>query len=665
VRLRHDLHGQRHVQDLTPRALNDWLNQDAVRDSRGWVSRGYAYGNVLWISANQLSAEMAEEFGTPTIRFNGWGPGDDDFIRSELEAGRPVVLEIPGHFIAAYGIDEATGDILIYDPYYPDRTTIEYYHSRGVPIRGSRLFEPSEDLSGVMITSPRDVRIKVTRKDTGEEVGTLNTAPADEAAERARVEVEGAGYLTAPAWRDPTCTEKAPPPEAGVNQIWLPGSIDDYTIEYLNTTDQVPTVAVHSYSRDGEVEILLLEGAPTGQIQSFDPDPDGSGTETPEPSGTPDSTPSGTPQTTPTSPGGGGPITGPTNTPVPGATTTIPVSPTPTTPGAPTATPTATPLPAAPVITGVTCTVGYQEAPKQANVQCIATVTGTTTSQTWDVNGIPTGVNGLVYNTTFTSNTNITVQFNACNGPTCVNQVRAVQIVFPTGGTPTVTATPTNTPPGGVATFPDLDVVCGANPVPNIQTNINCTASFAEPFTSITWTAPGTNNPNQVTGVKTYNTSVAHSSPLFVMAPGGVSAAQSSGIISHTFTITANVCLNASCRSVVEQLTIMPKYRPGLDWGGLFCNIDGDNQINVFDNGFGVSVPNEVFFQLEAAFLQFYINGVPATLAPPVTVDGLWWELIMGPFPGTRTLGAQLADQGNLLGVVLPNIMVVDSCVGY
>jgi hypothetical protein len=115
----------------------------------------------------------------------------------------------------------------------------------------------------------------------------------------------------------------------------------------------------------------------------------------------------------------------------------------------------------------------------------------------------------------------------------------------------------------------------------------------------------------------------------------------------------------------VEQLTIFPKYRPNLDWGGLFCNFDGDNEINVFDNGFGVSVPNEVFFQLESAFLQFYINGVPATLAPPVTVDGLWWELIMGNFPGTRTLGAQLADSGNLLGVVLPNIMVVDNCVGY
>jgi hypothetical protein len=270
-----------------------------------------------------------------------------------------------------------------------------------------------------------------------------------------------------------------------------------------------------------------------------------------------------------------------------------------------------------------------------------------------------------VYNTTFTSNTNITVQFNACNGPTCVNQVRAVQIVFPTGGTPTATFTPTNTPPGGVAAFPDLDVVCGANPVPNVETDINCTASFAGPFTSIAWTAPGTDNPNQTTGVKTYNTSVAHSSPLFVMAPGGVSAAQSSNIISRTFTITANVCLNANCRSMVEQLTIFPKYRANLDWGFPFCNGSAQNVIEVNHQGFGVAVPNQVDQQIESAFLQFYINGVPATLAPPVTIDGLWWELIMGNFPGTRTLGAQLADSGNLLGVVLPNIMVVDTCVGY
>jgi hypothetical protein len=104
-------------QALTPEQLNSWLNIGAQRTARGWVSQGYIYGDVIWAAANQLSAEIARARpGTPTVRFRGIGSGSEEQIRSELAAGRPIILEVPGHWIAAVGIDPQTNAILINDP---------------------------------------------------------------------------------------------------------------------------------------------------------------------------------------------------------------------------------------------------------------------------------------------------------------------------------------------------------------------------------------------------------------------------------------------------------------------------------------------------------------------------------------------------------------------
>jgi hypothetical protein len=124
-------------QALTPEQLNSWMNIGATRTARGWVSQGYIYGDVIWAAANQLSAEMAKARpGTPTMRFRAIGSGSEEQIRAELQAGRPIILEVPGHWIAAIGIDPQTNRIssttLLRRPHHARRVCREGEEQRHV-----------------------------------------------------------------------------------------------------------------------------------------------------------------------------------------------------------------------------------------------------------------------------------------------------------------------------------------------------------------------------------------------------------------------------------------------------------------------------------------------------------------------------------------------------
>ena len=302
-------------QPLTPESLNAWFNGDARRTDRGWVSRGYIYGDVIWTAANELSGEIAKaKPGTPTVRFVRTGSGSEDQIRAALPAGRPIILEGPGHWIAAVGLDGDT--ILINDPFYRDRTTLDAYKGK---VRSSVIYEPSSDLSAVVFTAPSDVAFRVVDKQ-GRVVGTGDTTAG--ATDEPIIQIPGASVSTRRAWRDPTCIEKAPPAGAGTHQIVLPGSRDDYRIEILGTGDQGGSVAIHTYGRDGTASIATIEGQ-EGTTAELDYDPNapapvvrtpGAGESTPAPASD-----------------GGGEGGGPGDeTPTPGATPTPSPSPAPT-----------------------------------------------------------------------------------------------------------------------------------------------------------------------------------------------------------------------------------------------------------------------------------------------------------------------------------------------
>ena len=361
---------------LDPKTLNDWFNLQARKTDKGWVSQGYVYGDVVWTAANQLSGEIAKvKPDARKVRFSRIGTGSDEEIKSELKAGRPVILEVPGHWIAAIGLQ---GDkILINDPYYRDRKTLDVYEGK---VKSSVLFETTDDLSAVVVSAPSNVRIRVTDKE-GRVTGTLNTGTPEDAQKDAQTGIPGSSYSYRAAWRDPSCVESPPPPGAGTNQIILPGSKDDYKIEAVDAGGGPTSVAIHTYDHDGVVSVQTQDN-PGPAVLAVSYDPSQANTTV---SLVPNAVPSTDAQPSP-APGSNGVPAGGTGTPKPGSVTPTASK---TSTVNPTSTPTLVPTPAPPSNVQVACTVQYAQSPKTATVNCNGTVDGTFTSANWTVNGVP------------------------------------------------------------------------------------------------------------------------------------------------------------------------------------------------------------------------------------------------------------------------------------
>ena len=528
--------------ELTPASVNAWFNTQATKTNHGWVSRGYAYGDVVWTSVNELSGEIARaKPGSPTIRFVRTGTGTEGEIRSELQAGRPIILEVPGHWIAAVGLD---GDkILINDPYYADRRTLDVYKGK---VKSSVLFEQSNDLSAFVITVPKSERLKVTDK-SGKVVGTLKTGSEQEVKESVQLGIEGAFYSTKDAWRDPTCVESPPRPGDGTIQIFLPGNKDDYKIEVLSPDGGPTTVAFHRYDKSGKYSFESKDNTgPAVIAASFDPANIAAGGTT--------TLPGVTPTADNGFPGGGGVGAG-------GAGATPPAGGSPattTTPGAggsPAASPTATKIaptatPAAPSSVAVACQVAYSATPRNAAVSCTGTINGTSTTTTWAVNGVlaATPPGATTFATGFSNDTAapVSVRLTACNSIACTSGVQAVTVKFPAPGatgtpspTPTVNPSATPTPPPGnpPAVVPiTCTYATGTNPV-----RVDCVTSFSEPYTEITWTATNGSPATLTNASKSFTT-----------------FRQSSGSVK----VTAKVCYYGNCTTSSEAVVTPPDPPP-------------------------------------------------------------------------------------------------------
>jgi len=319
--------------ELNPSSLNSWFNEGAVFTGSGWVSHGYSYGNVVWTAVNNFSSNAQPGNGGKSVRFAGWGSGSEEEIKGQLAKGNAVSVEVPGHYVAAVGIQ---GDeILINDPAYAERTTLSAY--KGL-VKSSRLFEPSDDLSGIMISVPANQRVKVTDSQ-GREVGTLGGKKPQDAEKDAKTEIPGAMYHFEEAWRDPTCTEKPPEEGQGVNSIFLPNpQSGNYTVEVLG--EKSTSAVVYLYDKTGALRMIQRGGADKLQFDftfgsgggggGTPPTPTSTGTVTPTPTPTPTLAPGVSPEASvepneavsPVPPGVITPTFTPTNTATPTPTPT-------------------------------------------------------------------------------------------------------------------------------------------------------------------------------------------------------------------------------------------------------------------------------------------------------------------------------------------------------
>ena len=217
---------------FNPRSYNDWLNRGAQRTPNGWISAGYFLGDVVWPDVQAFTAMKRQtDPSVPLIRYRGWGNGSEDEARAELLAGRAVVIELQFHFVAAVGIED--GLVMILDPFFPERTR---YADIAPFVLSSRLFEvvsPGVSVGGITVMAPADVEVTVTDQD-GNVSGAFGTAARD-LASGAPAQISDSIVRFQQPWRDPTCTERLPAPDAAGNvSIFIPRAAPaSYTIDVV------------------------------------------------------------------------------------------------------------------------------------------------------------------------------------------------------------------------------------------------------------------------------------------------------------------------------------------------------------------------------------------------------------------------------------------------
>jgi hypothetical protein len=514
-------------QSLNPKSLNDWFNLDATKTNRGWVSRGYVYGDVVWTAAGALSAQIKKDNPSArTIRFLRTGRGSEEEIRAELAANRPIILEVPGHWIAAIGLE---GDrIKINDPYYKDRQYLDVYAGK---VKSSVIFEPSSDLGALVVTVTSGQRVRIT-DEKGRVVGTLSAGTPEDAEKAAQKAIPGSSYNFRAAWRDPNCVESPPTPGAGTNQLVItqPGN-GRYKIEVLDPDGKPTNAAFHIYDKDGKETIgnssnslFFLRVGPEPGVEEV------AGVKTPGVT-TPGTTTSTVPaETTPIPPG-----PQPPQPPQPPSPPQPPVGPTifttvfpPTVPGQ--------------TVTPPTATLSCQaiSGPGQVYGACnlSASPPFDPKSITWTVNGVGiVGAKGQTSLTTptYTSPTTVTVGVNVCNQNMCSKATQQLTLnpgsPITTPVVPTVTVVPTTV----TVSCPPYTVLSATS------VRIDCEASFTGPYNTISWTATGATPTSVLDGTRNFST-----------------FRSDDGLV----TVTATVCLGAICQSGTTIVTVVIKAQP-------------------------------------------------------------------------------------------------------
>lgn len=137
-----------------PGNLNAWLKNQADGFVRG--------GQVNWSAISRATKliSLTNPF-LPKLENTYLGKSLQK-LKTELQNNRPVILEEPGHFVAAYQWNSNT-NIDIADPFYEQRNKLSSYGNTFVSMR---TFKPSfTDLSYILITADSDITITVEKKD--------------------------------------------------------------------------------------------------------------------------------------------------------------------------------------------------------------------------------------------------------------------------------------------------------------------------------------------------------------------------------------------------------------------------------------------------------------------------------------------------------------------
>lgn len=135
-------------ENITPKTLNAWLQSQ---------EDGYLHGGLInWFAITRLTQLISEKHGTKKLEYTRINGTDYQVSKAEIANNRPVILQLPGHFVVGKGVLE--NDVVISDPAY--NYTLLSQHNKS--LLSTRTFYPSNtDLSGIVVASSENTDIMI------------------------------------------------------------------------------------------------------------------------------------------------------------------------------------------------------------------------------------------------------------------------------------------------------------------------------------------------------------------------------------------------------------------------------------------------------------------------------------------------------------------------
>ncbi|MGD9129287.1 MAG: C39 family peptidase [Candidatus Woesebacteria bacterium] len=155
--------------ELNPKTLDDWLTSE---------EDGYINGGLInWWAVMRLAKAISEKYSTetnklPKLEYRRVAAEQaKETAISEIQAGRPVILQIKGHFLVADGVSEDGQDLLIRDPAFTYQTFSEHQKD----LLSTRVFIPSyTDLSGFFVVYDPGLIVEISDEEGNSVAGLQN-----------------------------------------------------------------------------------------------------------------------------------------------------------------------------------------------------------------------------------------------------------------------------------------------------------------------------------------------------------------------------------------------------------------------------------------------------------------------------------------------------------
>jgi len=219
---------------VNPTTINLWLKSQPD----GFVGSGL----INWIAITRLTKLINIESATPKLEYKRIAGNELTTAIAEIDAGRPVILQIPGHFLVGDGVIE-TSDLYITDPAYSYEKFSEYQQ----PLLSTRTLEPTfTDLSYIHINHDSSLNTSIVKEDRSE-INNLQFFEEYLSDFIYDENLSGGGY-----------TENSSP-VLQIHEIEKPEN-GVYIIEVSQDSFGPFKISIFAYTNEGEVSVLSYSG---------------------------------------------------------------------------------------------------------------------------------------------------------------------------------------------------------------------------------------------------------------------------------------------------------------------------------------------------------------------------------------------------------------------